>query len=196
MNLAKFCSHFFNVISELRVVRTCIKQKQHFTHLSFCQNQGSSQSRYVLREMYLCRSSSMLSLSAITSLSRTTKITLCVLSCRACVWTVSRNTVWRIDKYRIRHKSKQQSDKYKFVYLRVGGPELQLSPHRVNVSLAQHNQGSSAGLNWLDDLVRDRLTHLNVKILWLTLVYKEIDNNADLNLIIWSCQPKCQNLTF
>ena len=62
-------------------------RKLHFTHLSLCQNRGSSQSRYVLREMYLWRSSSMLSLSAITSLSRTTKITLWVLSWRAWVRT-------------------------------------------------------------------------------------------------------------
>ena len=51
------------------------------------------------------------------------------------------------------------------IYLGVRSPELEFRPHRVDVSLAQHDQGSSALLHRLDDLVGDHLANLNVNIL-------------------------------
>ena len=41
--------------------------------------------------------------------------------------------------------------------LRVGGLELHLGPHRLDVGLAEDDQCPAAGLHRLDDLVRDHL---------------------------------------
>ena len=64
--------------------------------------------------------------------------------------------------------------------LGVGGPELQLGPHGLDVGLAEDDDGPPAGLHAVHDLVRNHLASIPVPSVDQTLVL--------LTAILWALQ--------
>ena len=64
--------------------------------------------------------------------------------------------------------------------LGVGGPELQLGPHGLDVGLAEDDDGPPAGLHAVHDLVRNHLASIPVPSVDQTLVL--------LTVVLWTLQ--------